>query len=222
MLHVQITDENIQRSLDFVKDEISKIPGVLGVAAASDVPGENADVQPFLPEGFPQDQTQLMEQMDIDDVFLQTLGIEIVQGRNFSKDFKSDQSQALLINETAAMAFGWENPIGKTIRTISDTPGQWETKRVIGVFKDFHMASLHKVIMPQCISNDLRYLNDLIIKISPANTARTLELLQEKWKEIDPNRPFEYAFLDETFDQSYKAEERLSEIFSSSTRRLNA
>jgi putative ABC transport system permease protein len=214
---VQITDENIQRSLDFIKDEISKIPGVIGVAAASDVPGENADIQPFLPEGFPQDKTQLMEQMDIDEDFLQTLGIEMVDGRNFSQEFKSDQSQAVLINETAAKAFGWKNPIGKTMRVISDAPGQWEMKRVIGVIQDFHMASLHKIIMPQCLCNDHRYLNDLIIKISPVNTARTVELLKEKWKEIDPNRPFEYAFLDETFDQSYRAEERLSEIFASFT-----
>jgi putative ABC transport system permease protein len=217
VLHVQITDDSIQRSLDFVKDEIKKIPGVLSVAASSDVPGDNADVQPFLPEGFPQDQTQLMEQLDIDDVFLQTLDIEIVKGRNFSREFKSDQNQAVLINETAAKAFGWQNPIGKTIKVPTDTTMQWGTKRVIGVVKDFHMASLHKIIMPQIMGNDARYMNDLTIKISPVKAARTIELLKEKWNDIDPHRPFEYTFLDETFDQSYRAEELLSEIFTSFT-----
>ncbi|MFC2165851.1 ABC transporter permease [Acidobacteriota bacterium] len=215
VLCVQITDDNIQRSLDFVKDEIKKIPGVISVAASSDVPGENADVQPFLPEGYPQDQTLLMEQMDIDDLFLNTLGIGLVEGRNFSREFQSDQDQAVIINETAVRVFGWKNPIGKTIRAISDRQGQWETKRVIGVVKNFHMVSLQKIIMPLFISNDLRYLNDLSIKISPINTARTMELLKEKWKDIDPNRPFEYTFLDETFDQSYKNEERLRGIFAS-------
>jgi len=217
VLHVQITDEKIQRSLDFVKDELQKIPGVLGATASSDVPGDNADVQPFLPEGFPQDKTLLMEQMDVDEVFLPTLGIEIVKGRNFSKEFLSDRDQSVIINETAARVFGWENPIGKTIKAPTDTTFQWETRRVIGVVRDFHMASLHKIIMPQFIGNDPRYLNDLCIKISPVNTARTVALLKEKWKAIDPNRPFEYTFLDETFDQSYKAEERLSDIFASFT-----
>ena len=155
--------------------------------------------------------------MDVDENFFQTLGIEIVEGRNFSREFQSDRTQAAIINETAARAFGWKNPIGKTIKAPTDTEMTWETKRVIGVVKDFHMASLHKIIMPQFIGNDLRYLNDLSVKITPLHTARTVKLLKEKWKEIDPNRPFEYTFLDETFDQSYRSEERLSEIFASFT-----
>ena len=71
--------------------------------------------------------------------------------------------------------------------------------------------------MPLYITNAPRYLDTVSIKISPENTTNTLSLLREKWKEIDPYRPFEYSFLDETFDSQYRPDERLSKIFASFT-----
>jgi putative ABC transport system permease protein len=218
VIFVRIIDEKIQKSLDFVKNELKKIPGVISVGASSVVPGQSADVIPYIPEGFQEDNSQLMEAIAVDYDLVPTLGIEIVDGRNFSTDFTTDKKEAVIINETAVKKFGWDSPVGKTIKAPGDGfPMRWETKTIIGVVKDFHFSSLHKIILPLYIENDPSYSDTLSIKISPKNTTSTLSLLREKWKEIDPYRPFEYSFLDETFDSQYRPDERLSKIFASFT-----
>jgi putative ABC transport system permease protein len=218
VIFVRIIDQKIQQSLDFVKNELKKIPGVISVAASSAVPGQNTDVIPYIPEGFQEDNSQLMETIAVDHDFVPTLGIEIADGRNFSTEFTTDKKEAAIINETAVKKFGWDSPVGKTIKAPgSGFPMRWETKTVIGVVKDFHFSSLHKIIMPLYIDNAPSYADKISIKISPQNTTGTLRLLREKWKEIDPYRPFEYSFLDETFDSQYRPDERLSKIFASFT-----
>lgn len=224
VVFMRITDQKIQQSIDFIKDEFEKIPGVISVAASSSVPGQSASVSPYIPEGFTEDSSQLMESVDADQNFIPTLGIEIVDGRNFSTEFSTDKKEAVIINETAVRKFGWNNPVGKTIKAPegeapkgAEGVGVWATKTVIGVVKDFHLASLHKIIMPLYLSNTPDYLDTISIKLNPEDTTNTLNLLKEKWKEIDPFRPFEYSFLDETFDSQYRSDERLSKIFASFT-----
>ncbi len=212
---VEVRDEEIQDSFESVKAEIQKIPGVLSVSSSSLVPGHEPDVQPFIPEGYTVKQAQLMESFSVDHDFIPTLGMAIVKGRNFSPEYGTDSSTAVIINETAAKRFNWDDPIGKTIQVPSDEVGKWKTYTVVGVVKDFHRTSLHSVIAPQLIGNDPSYFDTLAIRIHPENSAGTLSLLREKWKELDPIRPFEFLYLDVMIDRLYGAEERLSDIFSS-------
>ncbi|MGD9347101.1 MAG: ABC transporter permease [Candidatus Aminicenantes bacterium] len=212
---VEIRDQKIQQSLESVKAELQKIPGVLAVSSSSLVPGQEPNVQPFIPEGYTVKQAQLMESFSVDHDFFPTLGMEIVKGRNFSPEHGTDSSTAVIINETAAKRYNWEDPIGKTIQVPSDEVGKWKTYTVVGVVQDFHRTSLHSVIMPQLIGNDPGYFDTVAIRIHPENSEGTLSLLREKWKEVDPVRPFEFLYLDVMIDRLYGAEESLSEIFSS-------
>jgi len=214
VLVVEIMDRNVRQSLESMKTEIQKVPGVLSVSSTSLVPGQEPSVQPFIPEGFTEKQAQLMEIFWIDHDFVPTLGMEIIKGRNFSQEFRTDSSSAVIINQTAARRYGWENPIGKTIRAPSDEIMKWDTYTVVGVVKDFHRTSLHSVIGPQLIGNDPGNFDELIIRISPENSDTTLRLLMEKWKEINPQRPFDFFFLDTLLESQYGAEERLSDIIS--------
>jgi putative ABC transport system permease protein len=214
VLVVEIRDRNMRRALDSIKAEIQKVPGVLGVSSTSSVPGQEPSVQPFIPEGYSEKQAQLMEIFWVDQDFFPTLGMKIVQGRNFSPEFGTDSSSAVIINETAARRFGWENPVGKTIRAPSDEIMKWDTYTVVGVVRDFHRASLHSVIAPQLIGNYSGSFDELAIRIAPVNPDNTLNLLREKWKEIDPQRPFDFYFLDTMLESQYGAEERLSDILS--------
>jgi len=214
-LVVEIKDRNMQQSLDSIKAEIQKIPGVLNVSSSSLVPGQEPSVQPFIPEGYTEKQAQLMESFTVGHDFFPTLGMEIVKGRNFSPEYGTDSSSAAIINETAAKRYNWEDPIGKTIQAPSDEVGKWQTYTVVGVVKDFHRTSLHSVIAPQIIGNNPSNFDTLAIKIHPENAEGTLRLLREKWKDVDPIRPFEFLYLDATIDRLYGAEERLSNIFSS-------
>lgn len=220
VLIVQIQDRKILQSIETIKTELKRISGVLHVGVSSAVPGQITDVNAFVPEGFTEKQTQLMESIYAGQDFLPTLGIELSQGRNFSSEFGTDRIDAVIINETAVKKFGWNEPIGKTIKAPSSVSAEelkWDNKKVIGVIKDFHMSSLHKTIMPLCIRNRVNYTEMILIKIGPENMASTLAMLKEKWREIDPNRPLDYFFLGDSFDNQYRAEEKLNDIFASFT-----
>lgn len=200
------------KSLGFDKE---KVPGVVSVSSASLVPGQEPSVQPFIPEGFTESQAQLMEIFWVDHDFFPTLRMDIFQGRNFSPEFGTDSISAVIINQTAARRYGWENPIGKTIRAPSDEDMKWDTYIVVGVVEDFHRTSLHSVIAPQIIGNDPAGFDELVIRIASQNPETTLRLLGEKWKEINPQHPFDFFFLDTLLDSQYGTEERLSDILSS-------
>jgi putative ABC transport system permease protein len=189
---------------------------VLSVSSSSLLPGQEPSVQPFVPEGYSEKQAQLMEIFWVDHDFFPTLGMEVVKGRNFSPEFGTDSSSAVIINETAARRYGWENPVGKTIRAPSDDDeiGKWDTYTVVGVVKDFHRTSLHSIIAPQLIGNDPGRFDELVIRIAPDNSDITMDLLREKWKKIDPQRPLDFFFLDSLLDSQYRTEERLSDILS--------
>jgi len=200
---IEVRDSSIRRSFESIKAEIRQIPGVLSVSSSSLVPGQEPSVQPFIPEGYTEKQAQLMEIFGVDHDFFPALGMEIVKGRNFSPEYGTDSRSAVIINETAAKRYNWENV------------GKWETFTVVGVVKDFHRTSLHSVIAPQIIGNDPSRFDELAIRISPENSDTTLSLIREKWKEVDPTRPFEFLYLDGLIDRLYGTEERLSDIFSS-------
>jgi putative ABC transport system permease protein len=211
---VPVSDESTLESLRPLKEDIRSHAGILNVAASSHVPGEITYVNPFIPEGFTLEQMQYMGELYVDHDFIPTMGIEMAAGRNFSADLQIDRDESCIINETAAKKFGWDNPIGKTIHKPS-TSKELNKKIVVGVVEDFHIESLHKQISPLFIGYTTHIFNSLSIRISAENIPETLAFLRDKMSEWDPYRPFEYAFLDDSFDAQYRAEERLSNIFSS-------
>jgi putative ABC transport system permease protein len=138
------------------------------------------------------------------------MNIKLMSGKNFSPQLSTDQSDLIIVNETAARQWGWEDPIGKTIQVLDDRP---ITKTIIGVVRDFHVETLHKKIEPvffEFAPASSRYIS---IKIGPHNIPDTIRYIEKKLKQIDPMLPFDYTFLDESFDRKYKAEEKLNKIF---------
>jgi putative ABC transport system permease protein len=213
ILIIAISDESTVESLAPFKEELRNHPAIINVTASSHVPGQTTYYNPFLPEGFTRDQMPWMGQLNVDPDFIPTLGIELLAGRNFSSELKTDQTRSVIINETAAKRFGWDNPVGKTIGTFASSTAMLKTT-VIGVIKDFHIESLHREIGPLLITNNPEWLNTLSVRIAPNNIPETLGFLSEKWRQHNPLRPFRYFFLDDSFDAQYRADERLSTIFS--------
>ena len=210
---VPVSDESTLASLTPVKDELLAHTGILSVAASSQVPGQTIYVNPFIPEGFSLEQMQYMGELYIDHDFLPSLGIAMAAGRNFDPNLRTDFSQSVIINETAAQKFGWKNPVGKSITEITQSLRQI-TYRVIGVVKDFHYESLHKKISPLLIHYTTHVYNSFSIRISSENILGTMAFIKNTMLEFDPGRPFDFAFLDDSFDALYRGEERLSRIFS--------
>ncbi|MBN1210995.1 MAG: ABC transporter permease [candidate division Zixibacteria bacterium] len=201
------------------RNEMSGLAGVVDVTLSSGVPGKSGGyLQNFLPEGFSEDQSQLVRVMKIDEHFLSTLGIELASGRNFSEEIASDSVESVLINETAAAMFGWDEAIGKIIKQ-PDTQSperDYISHKVIGVVKDFHINSLHEPIEPLIITSKyepwLETIRNLSVRLAPGNIRNTMDLIKDRWSAFSSNLPFDYFFLDETFARQYREDERLGNL----------
>jgi putative ABC transport system permease protein len=212
---VRVMPDRLRRSYPSIKARLGQAPGVLGLAATSTVPGIGSDIGQFVPEGFGQDQAQTMDVMNANADFLPTMGIKLVDGRNFSAEDGTEASSAVLINRTAARKFGWDAAVGKTIRQYSNATRQWEMRTVVGVVEDFQLASDYRPIAPLCIGASSTDFGGLVIRLDRANVRGTLATLNAIWKDIDPDRPFDYFFLEAQFDGQYRSEERLWGIMGS-------
>ncbi len=138
----------IDKNVEAFKDEVLKLPGVKSATVSGylPVPSSRSD-NPFFPEGeIDNKKAVAMQNWSIDYDYVTTLGMEILKGRNFSREFSTD-SNGVIINETAARLFGYQNPIGKKISKLIDiTSAATKNYTVIGVVKNFHFASLRENI----------------------------------------------------------------------------
>lgn len=153
-----------------------------------------------------------MQTWRIDYDYIKTMGMEIVKGRNFSKEYGSD-SAAMLITETTARMFGYDDPVGKMIYSPSGIPGDGALVpvQVIGVVRDFHFESLRKKLGPLCFflgkSTGLAS-----FKVSAAGIKTLIPQIENKWKTLAPGMPFSYRFMNDSFNEMYRNEERAGVI----------
>jgi putative ABC transport system permease protein len=205
---VTIRDHSLRKNSEEVKAELMQNPHVLNATIAIGVPGGvvAGDALRLLTKEGKKTVTVRMIYTDYD--YLKTMGMEIVEGRDFSKDMSTDASEAFIVNEAAVRQLNLENPL--------ETQIEWGEKegKIIGVVKDFQFQSLKNEITPLFIQ--IWPLNTFVfaIRISPENIPATLRFIENKWKELDPAHPFEYSFMDENFDRLYRSEEQLGQIFS--------
>ena len=210
LVFVQFFDDSLMSSTETVKNELLKIPGVIHVSATSHIPGHGARHNGYVPEGFAIEESILMGRISVDSDFITTFGIELIEGRNFSPEFTADKNQSILINETALKEIGWEDPLGRQIRELDD---KMLPKTVIGVVRDFHTDSLHNPLEPVLIGQNPAAFRYIAVRLGPGNISETMTSLEKKWKELDSTGTFDYAFLEDSLIAQYRAEERLSKIF---------
>jgi putative ABC transport system permease protein len=193
---------------DLVKEELLSVPGVIAAAASSTVPGSGGMLMTVIPEGYNDNEAQMMTVISVDADFVPTLGMEMVEGRDFSRDTGSDTLQALILNRKATAILGWDDPIGRTIRLKRSTPGGAEffPGTVVGVVEDFATESLHNPIGPVLLMNSSSGLSTLSLRLRPGAEAETLDLLREKWRELVPDHPLEIVALREELDGLYAGE----------------
>lgn len=160
-----------------------------------------------------------MQTWPVDFDYIKTLGMNIVAGRDFSKDFPSDSS-AIILNERAAKLFGFENPIGEEVQVfdgileneIEDT--RIKSYRIIGIVQNFNWESLHSEI--GSLSLYLGESSDRIsFRFNPEETKHALKVMEDKWHMVNPDHPFDYTFMDQSFAQMYASESRTGRIITS-------
>jgi putative ABC transport system permease protein len=142
--------------------------------------------------------------MAIDPDFVNTVGLEIIKGRNFSRDMETDKYRTVIINETAVKNFGLDDPLGCEIEMFDFKA------RVVGVVKDFHNESFQKTINSLLLWDVPEYCNNLTVRVSDKNIRETIGYINKQWEDLSPDIPFEYNFLKEKYDALYKEEDKFS------------
>jgi putative ABC transport system permease protein len=150
----------------------------------------------------------------VDPDFKDVYGLEISEGRWFSRDIQTDQIDKCVINEEAVRQYGFENPVGSIlgIENISGSAFTAHKIEIIGVVKDFHFESLHSEIRPLIFNWNKNLQMITSVKISSENMDETIAYLENSWKEFSPEFPFEYTFFDEAFNAQYNAEKLYAKL----------
>jgi len=151
-----------------------------------------------------------LQNWTVDYDYLKTMGMQLVKGRNFSRDFGSDSS-AIIINETTAQILGYDDPVGQKIYSSNATPGQSTAYTIIGVVKNFNYENIHHTIGPLgLLLGNVPWTTSF--KINTSNVGNLIAQVQSKWKALAPGMPFSYRFLNESFNEMYRAEQRVGTI----------
>jgi putative ABC transport system permease protein len=199
-------------ALDPFKENLRGSSQVVNVSSSNSLPGRGFNNIGFGAEGVENNFTLNLCVCDYN--FLDTLKLEMAQGRFFSREFSTD-SHAAVLNERAAKLLGWDNPLGKKINNWARFRGNFI---VIGVIKDYHYESLHQDIRPQALFLSGGYYkstqNFISIRFKTQYVSEIVGLAERTWKNFAPGKPFEYSFLDKDYENLYINEKQTRSLFS--------
>jgi len=202
---------NSDKNFAVFKQSLSDLPAVLSSTYSSSVFGEglfNAYTELQNRQGEMQKANLDLYTIDYD--FIPQYGLQLVAGRNFSRSMPTDSTQAMIINESAARMLGYASPRQALGRQFA----QWGRRgQIIGILKDFHYLSFKQEIKPMVMRIEPFGYYKLSVKLSTARLPETLRTIADKWSRAVPNRPFEYRFLDDVFDEQYRSESRFGRLF---------
>ncbi|HYE53787.1 MAG TPA: FtsX-like permease family protein, partial [Chitinophagaceae bacterium] len=204
--------EDFIKNFNSVKQDILSLAPVQSVSAATGLPGRSGwRGQLVWADGRSSEEAVTMEVIPVDFDYVKTLGLKIISGRDYSKEFPTDERQGMLLNEQACKAFGWtpEEAVGKGIRTSGI-----DTGRVIGVMADFHQHGLQQRIEPIATFVAPYAFGYVAVKLKPGDMNAAVKRVESYWKSRFSGYPFEYFFLDEDFNRQYQSEQRISATFS--------
>ncbi|AIZ65526.1 macrolide ABC transporter permease (plasmid) [Hymenobacter sp. DG25B] len=210
--------DNMTQHYEAFKQELEQVPGVASVSIGYGFPGDQVAGDgikvPNNGELKEHGTTQLMVDFD----YLKTLGLQLVAGRDFSKAMKTDKDQAFIINETAVKEFGFGTPqqaLGRTMQWEvwnDKNPDSLKTGKVIGVVKDFHYKSLYDKLEPAVLQIFPGAYWKVAVKLKGENLGSAIDGVKQVWTKFSPDSPIEYKFLDQNFDEMYKAEDKLKSL----------
>jgi putative ABC transport system permease protein len=193
------------------KQKLLQDPRVLSISSSGYLPAGNSYNNNFMIYA-DNNSDQLVKTLryDVDYNYIQTLGMQMADGRNFSKLFGTD-STGIIINEETSKAFGWgKNALGHNL-TRPDNDGTKVTYHVIGVVKNFHFKSFHEPISPlvMVLGNNNE---NIIVKTNAKDIAALKNTLKKNWDDLKGEVPFAYTFLDDRFNNSYQSEQKIGQI----------
>lgn len=214
VVKLTLSERALRQKADVLVQRLKQSSEVAGVGTATSVPGRGVGkllLKVEDNEGKLVDRGIDLFNADFD--FVKTMGMDIVQGRDFSRDVSSDTTYAVLVNEAMVKRMAWDDPIGKKFIFQGGGPNNTDIeKRVVGVLKDYHQNSLYDAIEPiMVILDDENYF--VLVRTEEGDVKQSLAAVETIWKDLFPNNTFQYEFLDQDFNSQYKADEKRSLIF---------
>jgi len=204
VMAIALPDENMTTHTRVIIQELKKVPGVIDCSAVSEIPGAGVTQNGYFPEGFKQ--PEMIHVMDVDEHAVAVLGLTVLRGRNFESASPAD-ANAILVNETFARQYGWNDPIGKKVYRDGEM-------KIIGVVKDFHFSSLHSRLMPLILNPaPFNGYNYVLIKTANGDQKTIIAGLEDQWKKSFPGKPFNYISVSSYITTNYGEEQLFSQIF---------
>jgi len=212
-LVVPLQSNNAIKNYATLKNELLKNPAVRNITSGSSYPGvTNIEDMLYYAEGKTVKDVIDVQLTNIGHDYIETLGLKMLAGRSFSKEFTAD-SNSIVLNETALRELGYtvSNAVGRKI--FSDFHGDHDELEIIGVVKNFNFESLYNSIKPMGFRPAMDNANSYIIaNLSTANYSGVIKELEKSWKSINTDAPFVYSFIDNDFQKNYEKDQRASAI----------
>ncbi len=189
---------------------LSSVPGVKSAGMSSGVPVQGYSGTSFRAESNPQSPGTLTYYFAAEPEYMNTMELEIIEGRNFFPDSPSD-SLSVIVNETLVKKFNLTDPLGSSLYAGSESELQSYT--ICGVIKDFNYSSLHTPIEPLIIHSERSNFNFITLSLNPGGINETVNRLRDEWESLGTGLPFDYNFLDQTISAVYGMEKRAGKLF---------
>jgi putative ABC transport system permease protein len=209
VLIIPVNYNVVQSRLEQIKESLLMYPEIEQVSAVSNIPGGRINNNPLKSDEHPE--SVQTSEISVDFDFIETLGLNLVEGRNFSKGFGADSVGKFILNETAVRELELKSPIHQEV-IWNDDDGQIRGE-IIGVIGDYHFESLHKQIAPLILMVKPAEYNYLMVRFNPRRFSETLTNIEMVWKKFDDLFTFEYSFMTDQFNEQYRNESKMGTIY---------
>jgi putative ABC transport system permease protein len=209
VLLFDMQDNAMYENIELLRDELKKHSAFEKVATAGNVPGRTFGRTGINPEGAVDDDIWIMSQTSLSADAIDALGMEIVLGENFLPEM-TRENMDVIINETAVRQLGWENPLEKR---FFFGPEDSTGVAIRGIIKDFHFIGMHQNIEPVVIFPQTRGPGNIVVaRVAPGQIESAMDHVNDVWKEVYPDHPLTYMFMDDEFNQIYQRDDVTSKI----------
>ncbi len=205
-----VRSQQIAQNYDAFRNELKKNSQIVSISTSSEVPADTHYSNSYY------SRLDLKEPVSVylffsDYDYVETYRMEVLAGREFSREFSTDTAGTLILNESAAQRFGWtpKEAVGKKL----EGPYSKEAAQIVGVVKNFNYMSLRREVEPMVFLLDPEYIRAISVRIMPGNFEKTLGFIQDKWQSAFPGEQFEFSFLDNRVNQLYESEKKMQKIF---------
>jgi len=212
MLNVYLWNDSIGVNSTQLKNNLASVPGVKQTGLSDHVPGSEPWFEHFWPQGF--ESHMPLRTSNIDTDYIPVLGLQILNGRNFSDEYGLDTASCI-INEAAVKHFGWTNEqaIGRTIKyNFSNSWEEMITAHIIGVVNNYHYQSLHVQVEPVVLTMHKKYFPIVTAQLESKNIQQTISAIEEEYKKLNFAYPFDYEFLDNQVEEMYIVDQKVGQL----------